>query len=890
MRHRLPGSIVFDRNLGDILRPDHNRTNMETQNKHSIKRQIVSILTAVIVVLTTCTCMLPFPAMGAETAVQEPITPVPAAAEPAADPAGQPAEDIGSAAPDAVDSGEVTAESETQGSEITDAAAPEVSSDSAETSDQEVVAGSSVDTASSAEVSQTGTEEETTAEEQKSEEEKEQEQNEEKQLAVSPLVYDTPEYMVTVSFGESAQIPEGTTLSWREFAAGSAEFDIYRTALNEKLKENGMNEDELETAVTALRFFEILFYDKYGVQFLPADAVDVFVEYKEAANANENNQVSEESLYALTFRADDGQPVKANLITANAKDGSAGVEAENGFIRRLRVQSFPANDMYTNTVIGQAAVQSDSENPEDTWFVTTPDEEESLTTQYLTAEGEAYTITLTYGPEAGIPDDAALAVSEIAEASDTYDEYVSKTEDALEQTEKVVFARFFDITIVKDGVEIQPNDTVNVKIELADTLPEDIKVIHFEHEDAAAAIETPVVLDAEPAEAETLENAVEFEAETFSVYGVVIVDTLPEGEFITKTYEDEQWLITAAYTVDANIPKQAELRVSELTHRSDPEAYEENAQMVFDIDDESLIYAMLDIGFWTDGEEVEPEDTVYVTIQFKDTEQHKAGDVVTIYHREEEGLSCVSLGELNENLEAEYEVDSFSLFVITDKGTIEWRQWTTATSNYDPDWVSRGGTVQSFTSNLPLGTAAITKSMAVNQRTSFSTTNSNLFYISGNYVACKNLKNTPGTDTYYEGSFTVTWADAVTLQDGTTADLVVTGNNLKSRNCTGSNTNLFSGTGVNVSKTGGGLSIDLNYSVQKNGEILPGYTLLFGVNDIDQPDRVSNYTYYKVQRATDGLSTLIGVQASTPGSVRFTELLTDQDAQGGKIQLANTSG
>ena len=269
--------------------------------------------------------------------------------------------------------------------------------------------------------------------------------------------------------------------------------------------------------------------------------------------------------------------------------------------------------------------ETESGNTEETEPETTPEEteeEEILTTQYLTADGEAYNITLTYGPEASIPDGAELSVSEIMQASDTYEEYVSKTEDALDPAEKVVFARFFDIKIMKDGAEIQPNGAVNVKIELADTLTEEVKVVHFEHNDAQAAaeaIDTPVVLDSARVEAEALENAVGFETESFSVFGIVGTETITKT---VLTADGKTLTVTINYDEKAEIPEGAELEVKEI-QEGDENWGERSAQFA---DVLSKNYGnvtisdarFLEISIMVDGKEFEPKAPVEVNIQYNE--------------------------------------------------------------------------------------------------------------------------------------------------------------------------------------------------------------------------------------------------------------------------------
>ena len=659
---------------------------------------------------------------------------------------------------------------------------------------------------------------------------------------------------ISVFFDDAAEIPEGASLVVEEFEKGSPEYEEYLAQARSAV-ENTTGGDAPKTVGNA-RFFDITIVDESGNEVEPASQVKVVISYDEAVSLTDDG-----GLNVVHFKDD-----APELFQPGSTEGD---EAE------VKALSFTTDSFSVYGIVSM----------------------ETLTARYLTADGEEYSITLSYGPEAGIPADAELKVTEITEGTSEYDAYMEKASAALGEENKpaaVRAAKLFDITILSDGKEIEPKTAVEVSIRNFGA-PEvrkkdEVNAVHFTDKKAE------VINVREEAESGRL-NGVSFQADSFSVYAIVIVDTLPEGEYLTKTFEDEKWVVKAAYTENAGIPAEAELRVSELTKEKQPAKYAENEKLVMEYDEESVIYAMMDIGFWVGDKEIEPETTVYVTIKFKDTEKYKEGAGISILHREEnkDELSCVAVTELNEELETSYEVDSFSLFIITNQGTIEWLQYTTATQNYDPDWVSRGGTVKNFTDHLPLGTAAITKSMAVSNRTSFETNNSNRFKISGGYVQ-SNLVNTPGKETEYPNDwFTVTWADAVTLQDGRTADLRVTGKNMKSRSASGW-MNHFSGGGVAINKTGGGVCIDLEYSVcDKNGDPVKdengkNYTLLFGVTDIDQPDRVNNYTYYQVQKATDAQGGLIGVQYNgTPGTVRYSEPLTDQDAQNGKIQLANAS-
>ena len=160
--------------------------------------------------------------MDADTAAAEPGVEIaqPAAELIAAEPvAAEPAPEM----PTAADSVVVeSAPAEEAAAPTAEQAVVEITEDSTPMAAPDVPAGSSLDPAvSESTVSEpagenaadnTGSGENTP--------EDPNETNVEPQYEAGPFIYDTDEYMVTVSFGANAQIPAGTTLTWREFIAG----------------------------------------------------------------------------------------------------------------------------------------------------------------------------------------------------------------------------------------------------------------------------------------------------------------------------------------------------------------------------------------------------------------------------------------------------------------------------------------------------------------------------------------------------------------------------------------------------------------------------------------------------------------------------------------------
>lgn len=146
------------------------------------------------------------------------------------------------------------------------------------------------------------------------------------------------------------------------------------------------------------------------------------------------------------------------------------------------------------------------------------------------SNGKDYHFTASYSSDSGLPKDAELSISEITEGPE-YDQYIEDTKTVLE-SDTIGYAHLFDIKIVKDGEELQPNNgsSVNMQIELEDTKSEDLKVVHFPSEPGDGNAE---VLENTTTSNEGDTTVVEFTAEGFSVYAIVDHEG---GEVVTPRF------------------------------------------------------------------------------------------------------------------------------------------------------------------------------------------------------------------------------------------------------------------------------------------------------------------------------------------------------------------
>ena len=103
----------------------------------------------------------------------------------------------------------------------------------------------------------------------------------------------------------------------------------------------------------------------------------------------------------------------------------------------------------------------------------------------LTYDGPDYTVCVTFGQDAGLPDGTELQVREIEKDSEEYATYLAQTEVTLEEESagKVRFARFFDIEFTADGEKVEPKAAVSVSITYEEEVdlsdPGNSQVIHF---------------------------------------------------------------------------------------------------------------------------------------------------------------------------------------------------------------------------------------------------------------------------------------------------------------------------------------------------------------------------------------------------------------------------
>ena len=246
-------------------------------------------------------------------------------------------------------------------------------------------------------------------------------------------------------------------------------------------------------------------------------------------------------IVAELIEATETEPARLRTIEGNAGDAVRSItyEADSDLILGFGVLpekeagyscekvSHLHTDYCYNTSPGGRLLCPFEEHSHDESCIPEPMPEEELMT--LSFSGEDFTVTVQYGSEAALPEGVILTVREIPADSEEYRTYCDQSLFALaegENTDTLIFARFFDISFVLDGEIIEPEAPVSVTITYADAVETgeeaNCQAIHF-------AAEGPELLQVET---EALEDGGTSFTHTQDGFSVV-------GDLITASYVNQ---------------------------------------------------------------------------------------------------------------------------------------------------------------------------------------------------------------------------------------------------------------------------------------------------------------------------------------------------------------
>ena len=285
------------------------------------------------------------------------------------------------------------------------------------------------------------------------------------------LIHEGADYTVTAVIGQDAMFPADVAMRVEEILPGTEEYELYIGMMEETMEED-------EEIGEFARFFDISFIadvDGRETEIEPQADIDVQITFREAIAVTEETDVQ-------AVHIEDDMPQILDVSTDSLEAAANDAEA-------IDTVSFSSDSFSVYGVYQKV----------------------KKVLKVITAGGETFTIDVTFTSDSGIPDDAELSATEITPDDPEYEALREEAVLALDAGD-VGGAHFFDIQISMDGEKIEPTGPVTVAITM-DDMPvnsETVSVVHF-GEEATDVIES----------IEVTETDIQFQADSFSVYGVI---------------------------------------------------------------------------------------------------------------------------------------------------------------------------------------------------------------------------------------------------------------------------------------------------------------------------------------------------------------------------------
>lgn len=127
----------------------------------------------------------------------------------------------------------------------------------------------------------------------------------------------------------------------------------------------------------------------------------------------------------------------------------------------------------------------------------------------------------------------------------------------------------------------------------------------------------------------------------------------------TRECRTDDFVVTASYTALAAIPEEAELRAALVTDEAVVAEHESEYRAALHSDQARMI-SLMDIGFWLDGEEIQPAAPVTITVQLLGEDGLPVGEPLTVVHFAQTGAEVLRT-DVDESGAATFDMNGFSL-------------------------------------------------------------------------------------------------------------------------------------------------------------------------------------------------------------------------------------
>lgn len=272
-------------------------------------------------------------------------------------------------------------------------------------------------------------------------------------------------------------------------------------------------------------------------------------------------------------------------------------------------------------------------------------------------------VTAVYKKSANIPVEAKLDVEQIIIEENDLEEYTQRLGTVLGRDETP--AMLLSLRFSTDDEMFIPEDTISLTVEfLNDNIyaEGDMAKVASITEDGAEAIISANIDDT---------HSVTFDVDELTDLAFVAYE---EKEARTLTYEGADYIVTVALGEETLVPEDAELVVEQITEENDPEAYEscydrlEEAEGM--LDENEMPALLLDMGIFAEGNEIVPDETMDVTVQFLNREIYFEGDAVKAAHLTADSVELLAASAIDEEVSTTFTVDTLAEFAFITDGDI----------------------------------------------------------------------------------------------------------------------------------------------------------------------------------------------------------------------------
>ncbi|MBR0381088.1 MAG: VWA domain-containing protein [Eubacterium sp.] len=348
-------------------------------------------------------------------------------------------------------------------------------------------------------------------------------------------------YEVSVKYADGTSAEDSSDFRIREVRSDDSVFRAYRKELTSRL--DGKDGKK----IISMKMFDLVAADDQGEESSFKGKAEITVTYNQAAKIGEDCEIraftgdfpseavwikartdrDKNSVRSVTYEIDkkglngimiigsidgtsDDEAAAADDVTA-ADDKDLDEIAAEG-------QTVPSEETTTEGVSEETSEKTEGKDAK-----ADSDKEAAKGTEgTLTASGSDYTVTLSYGEDSGLPaEGASLKVSELDQKSKAYKSYMEKAKNSFGKDKEITHAKLYDISIMVDGEEVEPKAPVHVEIQAKEMPSEkegDISMVHFPDKGKAEILDDK---DVELKKKKDTVKGVEFEADQFSVYGIV---------------------------------------------------------------------------------------------------------------------------------------------------------------------------------------------------------------------------------------------------------------------------------------------------------------------------------------------------------------------------------